>query len=286
MLDKFRKAAKAIGTRFSLAPLPARILIIAAAVAIPAAILALQQPVQERPESPAFDQFGIRQLFPTKDGGREWFMDLQDPQRSGVFEVSNGQKISRAPDGFWYSEGAPPEHRTRIMVKSPPGHDPWLNVEITGYFKVERTFGHEPEESGDDQNTFQAYARGGTHSNQMMAGSDSKLRDLNCVGSAYKGRIYFDGSVNVAKEIGHSVYAQSRFAQEAGGTWDQSGSGQFAPIVNSYNATDGHYYGGRWIGLKVVIYSIDHESQDRARTLVYIDDRAENQTGGLQPSNN
>lgn len=236
------------------------------------------------------DKFGIQMLFATMPGGREWFMNTDDPNLDGIFEARN-QTVSKMHDGHWYASGNPPDHRTRIMIKSPQGTDFWKNVEMTGYFKVVRTYpvGSSNAERENSRRTFQAYARGGTHSNILMAGSDSKTRYLNAVGSAYKGRIHFNGDASVAKEVGHSVYAPNRHSYDMdSGQWIRVGKNLFKPLTNNYNFADGQYYGGRWIGLKVVIYDFLENGKECAKIQTYIDDDAveDSETGTFKPGNN
>ena len=236
------------------------------------------------------DKFGIQMLFATMPGGREWFMNTDDPNTDGIFEARN-QTVSKMRDGHWYASGNPPDHRTRIMIKSPQGTDFWKNVEMTGYFKVVRTYpaGSSNAERENSRRTFQAYARGGTHSNILMVGSDSKERYLNAVGSAYKGRIHFNGEASVAKEVGHSVYAANRHRYDKpSGQWIRVGKNLFKPLTNNYNFADGQYYGGRWIGLKVVISDFLENGQECAIIQTYIDDDAveDSETGTFKPSNN
>jgi hypothetical protein len=242
--------------------------------------------------SGSLDKFGIQMLFATMPGGREWFMNRDDPSSDGIFEAKD-QKVSRMLDGHWYASGNPPDYRTRIMIKSPQGTAFWKNVEMTGYFKVVRTYprGDTGEARAEDsESTFQAYARGGTHSDELMVGSDGQGRYLNAVGSAYKGRIYFNGNAAVAKEIGHSVYAPDRHLQEkSSGEWIRIGKNLFRPLVNNYNFADGQYYGGRWIGLKVVIFDFLENGNEYVRIQTYIDDGAVEDSSVavlFKPSNN
>ena len=240
--------------------------------------------------SGSFDKFGIQMLFATMPGGREWFMNTDDPDSDGIFEARD-QIVSRMRDGHWYATGNPPDYRTRIMIKSPQGTVFWKNVEMTGYFKVVRTYPGGSSDAGteDSERTFQAYARGGTHSNELMLGSDGKERYLNALGSAYKGRIYLNGDAAVAKEVGHSVYALDRHAQDkSSGEWVRIGKNLFRPLVNNYNFADGQYYGGRWVGLKVVIFDFLENGKEYVKIQTYIDDDAleDSKIGILKPSNN
>ena len=238
------------------------------------------------------DKFGVQMLFATMPGGREWFMNMDDPSLDGIFEARD-QRVFKMTDGYWYAGGNPPDYRTRIMIKSPQGTALWKNVEMTGYFKVVRTYPRATSGvargEDDSESTFQAYARGGIHSNELMAGSDGKERYLNAVGSAYKGRIYFNGDASVAKEVGHSVYAPDRHIQDkSSGEWTRIGRNLFRSLVNNYNLVDGQYYGGRWIGLKVVIFDFLEDGNEYAKIQTYIDDDAieDSRTGTFKPSNN
>jgi hypothetical protein len=236
------------------------------------------------------DKFGIHMLFATMPGGREWFMNMDDPNSDGIFEARN-QTVSKMHDGYWYAGGNPPDHRTRIMIKSPQSTDLWKNVEMTGYFKVVRTYpiGSLNPERENSRRTFQAYARGGTHSNILMADSDGKERYLNALGSAYKGRIHFNGDASVTKEVGHSVYATTNRHRydKASGQWIRVGKSLFKPLTNNYNGLDGQYYGGRWIGLKVVISDFVENGKECARIQTYIDDYPieDSNTGTFKPGN-
>jgi hypothetical protein len=187
------------------------------------------------------------------------------------------------------------------MVKSPEGSEPWKNVEMTGYFRVIKTYGSPPStntsatEVNEADYALQAYARGGIHSNQLMKGSDGEERYLNCVGSGYKGKFYFGGDASVAKEIGHPVYAPERFRQEQQPSegnatsvgWTRIGKGQFEPLVSDFTVNDdpGQTQPSRWIGMKVVLYDYMEDNEEYARILTYIDDNADDGSGRLIPSN-
>ncbi len=121
-----------------------------------------------------------------------------------------------------------------------------------------------------------------------MADSDGKERYLNALGSAYKGRIHFSGDASVTKEVGHSVYAATNRHNydKASGQWIRVGKSLFKPLTTNYNLADGQYYGGRWIGLKVVIFDFLEKGKECARIQTYIDDDAveDSKTGAFKPS--
>jgi hypothetical protein len=45
------------------------------------------------------DKFGIREIYPTKSGGEEWFMNMQDPTRDPQFDPQAA--ITKNPDGSY-----------------------------------------------------------------------------------------------------------------------------------------------------------------------------------------
>src|SRR6478609_9057030 len=51
------------------------------------------------------DKFGIKEIYATKQHGREWYVNMTNP-------------------------------KVRMNVETPTGMQPWKNVEITGYAKV------------------------------------------------------------------------------------------------------------------------------------------------------
>ncbi len=49
------------------------------------------------------DKFGILKTYPTKPGGREWFIDMNNPTKDPGFKV--GSNITRQLDGSWQISG-------------------------------------------------------------------------------------------------------------------------------------------------------------------------------------
>ena len=45
------------------------------------------------------DKFGILEIYPTKIGGREWFINMEKPTLDGLFNPQSN--ISRQLDGSW-----------------------------------------------------------------------------------------------------------------------------------------------------------------------------------------
>ena len=52
-----------------------------------------------RPSTTNLDKFGIKEIYPTKPGGEEWFMNMQDPTRDARFDPQ--APITKNPDGSY-----------------------------------------------------------------------------------------------------------------------------------------------------------------------------------------
>jgi len=92
------------------------------------------------------------------------------------------------------------------------------------------------------------YSRGGHHTSKD-----------ECLGSAYKARLYGDGRATWVKEINHPAYAGRR------GTVDVTDD----PLK------------GRWVGFKAVIYNFVEKGKTYVRMESYIDDDVTDSKGNL-----
>jgi hypothetical protein len=97
------------------------------------------------------DKFGIREIYPTKSSGEEWFMNMQDPTRDPQFDPQS--TITKNPDGSYKvtkttvrmevypSTGYHQDKITTLNQKelAAKGYmqspNDWKNVEMTGYVK-------------------------------------------------------------------------------------------------------------------------------------------------------
>jgi hypothetical protein len=167
------------------------------------------------------DKFGIKEIYPTKVGGRKWFINMDNPKNDGIFNPES--PIIRQPNGSWQIAGRHKigkyNEEVRMNVNTPPGAEPWKNVEITGYAKVVQA--NPPNDALD------WYARGIRHNSKVP-----------CEGTSLKGIIYVDGTVEWKKEIWHT-----------GGYTDARGK---AKVTDSII--------GRWIGWKAVMYNINNDT--------------------------
>jgi hypothetical protein len=199
----------------------------------------------------AVDPFGVRMLYPTKPGGREWFLSAEpsaDPawrpeSRSDVF-------AAESEAGVFHAAGAGP----RFSVRSPAGTDWWRNVEMTGYVRYRGPV------TGELRPHWEWYARGERHTAQRT--DPGQINDgivapvgtatwpgypfaggaLNqrCLATSYHANLYVGGEVHFEKEI----------------SWTQ-GYGEVrgkTQLLALRDLTD------RWIGFKFVLRN---EAADR-----------------------
>lgn len=210
--------------------------------------------IQKSVNHSGYDKFGVLKIYPTKENGREWFMNTSNPQSDRDFVTD--ADIKKQPDGAWRVSA---EHlrgslkgQVRMEVNTSEGEEQWKNVEITGYGKVVQTTGHHPSISSDLENLFQWYARGGRHDNEAP-----------CDGTSLKGRLHLNGRVSWIKEIWH-----------AGGYTDEKSKEKVTPHLVKEQDSDGQFRDGRWFGFKVVMYNIDNDKAVRME--MFLDERIDN----------
>jgi hypothetical protein len=167
------------------------------------------------------DKFGIKEIYPTKSGGREWFIDMNRPTEDPWFNV--GSNITKQIDGSWQINGRLDNGtyvgEVRMEVGRLQGSEEWKNVEMTGYAKIV------PSNTPNDSLVWSI--RGGRHNSTVP-----------CEGTALKGGIDVNGTVSWVKEIWHT-----------GGYTNKRAEKQVTePII------------GRWIGWKVVVYNMNNDT--------------------------
>src|SRR5918994_2019110 len=170
---------------------------------------------------PMSDKFGIMKVYPTKPGGREWFIDMNNPTEDPGFKP--GSNITRQLDGSWQISGRLDNDtyvgEVRMEVVRLSGSEEWKNVEMTGYAKII------PASNPNDSLVWSI--RGGRHNSSVP-----------CEGTALKGGIDINGTVSWVKEIWHT-----------GGYTNKRAETQVTePII------------GRWIGWKVVVYNMNNDT--------------------------
>lgn len=195
------------------------------------------------------DEFGTLQIYPTVYGGREWFINMQDPFDDEAISIDSGITLDQQSNGSWGVNSS----QVRIRVDTPPGQEEWKNVEMTGYVKMispttltadSSEFSDQDEES-EDEDSLDPHltwrARGGRHSDMVP-----------CEGTALNGGLYLDGKVSWKKEIWHTGgYTTARGVSE---------------IPNSFI--------NKWIGWKTVMYNLKNDSSVKMES--YLDNEANN----------
>jgi hypothetical protein len=201
------------------------------------------------------DRFEIKDIYPTKNGGREWSMDMDNPTNDKTFSITSHIPVTRNnDDGSWFID----KPEVRMNVNTPKGEPLWKNVEITGYVKPTSVInsggnggggeGQEDEESteGDEKNIspdISWRARGGVHRSSTP-----------CEGTALNGVLNInDEKASWKKEIWHT-----------GGYTDARGTTQATndPLL------------GKWVGWKVIMYNTDNDKAVKMES--YIDDNNKN----------
>jgi hypothetical protein len=200
-------------------------------------------------KSGVVDKFGIRELYPTKPGGEEWFVNMQNPRSD---PRNNPPVITKNADGsfkvqqdqvrwgvftsslFHPNQIATYNQRqlaTKGYMQSP---DDWKNVEMTGYAKINNP--------GDSDTHFTWYARGGRHTSSQP-----------CEGTSIKGDLYNDGGTGFTKEQWHP------------------GGYSFTDKVHAAGSIV-----GKWVGFKTVIYNFQENGKTVVREQNWIDKNNDN----------
>jgi hypothetical protein len=209
-----------------------------AAIALAALALASFQLGSMPAYSEEQDSFGVEKIYPTVSGGNEWYVNMDDPRDDPNFRNLGNIDFDKNPDGSWQVSA----DQIRMEAWS-PSNEKWLNIEITEYAKIE---------SGSNE-LLQMYSRGGHHTS----------RD-ECLGSAYKARLYGNGVAAWNKEITHPAYAGNRGEIHA----------TTEPLED------------RWVGFKTVIYNFVENGNTYVRLESYIDDDVTDSSGNLVIGNN
>lgn len=203
---------------------------------------------------PTIDRFGVKMIYPTVSGGREWFLPdtAQVPDSEWVPEADGIQRLG--PGVFAWDGEAGTDSQIRMNVHSPSGKAWWRNVEMTIYSRSRgKVMGgtctqHWELEARGDQHTDASTvpwssindgvpAPAGTSTWPWYgAFSGSQRINAHCVGTAYHGNLYVTGNTNgqmvLEKELSHT----------AGYADDWKGV-----------ARPGAYAPGAWIGYKLVV---------------------------------
>ena len=131
------------------------------------------------PSSPAssenhmtYDKFGIREIYPTKVNGREWFVNMENPKEDKNFAITFNPNLTRQEDDSWRISVPV----VRMNVKTLEGETNWRNVEMTGYAKIVSVIENSSNKVIENDLTW--YARGGKHN-----------PEIPCEATAYMGAL-------------------------------------------------------------------------------------------------
>ncbi len=47
------------------------------------------------------DRFGIAKIYPTKENGREWYLNMNNPYNDSLLSITFNPNITRQVDGSW-----------------------------------------------------------------------------------------------------------------------------------------------------------------------------------------
>jgi hypothetical protein len=72
--------------------------------------------IPRRPSVEGKDLFGIDEIYPTKEGGREWYIDMENPFSDEFFSSTFDSNITKQRDGSWHIAGS----AVRLNVGTPP----------------------------------------------------------------------------------------------------------------------------------------------------------------------
>ena len=142
---------------------------------------------------PHYDRLGVQQIYPTKEGGQEWYFNASNP-KDGLVISPAATSLLNTGDGAWRisTETLHENDGVRMYVISPTM---WRDVEITGYVKL-NSYSFEEE--------FAWAARSGKHS-----------RDEVCDATAYFGAFGFSGDSWFQKKVFHGLgYTDRRHSVE------------------------------------------------------------------------
>ena len=203
------------------------------------------------PPPTGVDRFGIKELYPTKQGGEEWFINMNNPNDGR----NSAPSLQKNPDGsfkatstqvrwgIFTSSGFHPDQiatynqknlAAKGYMQSP---NDWKNVEMTGYLKVN----HFTSSTTNGAAHIEFHWRGGRHTSSVP-----------CEGTAYHSNLYETGRAKFEKELEHTAGYTTNDPQ----------------ILHATNTLD-----GKWIGIKAVFYNLPNGS---VKLEQWLDDRSSN----------
>jgi len=188
-----------------------------------------------------FDIFGIKEIYPTKKNGFEWFMNNYDPEsdpylhnyksivknEDGSYNIGERSRMGvYSKDGIGYPKGNMETYNFTELSKKGYWYKPtdWKNVEITGeyLYKIGKGPGITHYTRSEDQSTI----------------------NNGCGASSYKLNIHFDGTSSVSKEQTHPKHSIISMNKNPYGKLDKDWF-RFKGIM--YNLPDGTVKLENWL---------------------------------------
>lgn len=206
------------------------------------------------------DPFGIREIYPTRTGGEQWFMNMNDIAHDPRMSFTAAKPtLTRNPDGSWKVSST--EVRLNVFTSSGYHHElintlnqqqlaekgymqspnDWRDVEITGYLKLNKQGGNVHGHSGSlSGGHYTFYARGGRH---VGFGAP----EGGCEATSYHGNWAYDGKTRFAKEQWHVSYVFTHYK----------------PSTNSI--------AGKWVGFKTIMYNMQQNGKIAVKNEIWVD---------------
>ena len=178
----------------------------------PSASLALPSPppsqLDEPVIEPQLDEFGITKIYPTRDGGREWFINMSYPKDSPNFSITDNANLTKVSDGAWRINSS----HVRMVVNTSDDQSEWMNTEMTGLVRLSLPLNDSqsnlargtPNSSSDIPISLDSPENEESDDLVFISRSGRHSSDVPCEGTAYNGDLHVDGSVGWKKEIWHT----------------------------------------------------------------------------------
>lgn len=182
-------------------------------------------------DAPAFAEDGIKMLYPTRVNGRIWYSkwannkeriikSLESDPFDSEFVVRGDGTVFIDGKGVAHLEGNSP----RMYVLDPEKKNKWNNVEVTMYARRISEYGV-------------------ISSQGIVIGARSEHQDATeenpCSGTAYYGRLLYDGRAVFQKELIHE------------GSYSENKPGENNKTI--WNTQDGSMPKNLWIGVKFIV---------------------------------
>jgi hypothetical protein len=203
-------------------------------------------------DAAGIDKFGVQKIYPTIQGGREWYLPDDADHRSAEWDDKDAMVKTDEPGVFKVIGILNP----RLDVHSPQGKAWWRNVEMTGYIRM---IGVTEDAAMKMKPHWTFYARGERHTHEETEKTsrindgvrapegtavwpgypfDAEYVNVRCLGTSMKGEFFTNGFIEWQKELSHpDGYTAGR------------------PQLHTTFQPEP----GQWFGMKVAIRNYDHD---------------------------